>query len=138
MLRDEGATRALVASPISTTSGAGAVMAHLRRGPVAIVLGLLAAFLLGWWLPGRVASINQPVLTREFFSGTISAVDATGASICVIADTSGALRCGRPMTNPGNRNLQVGDHVRVEVEEIKVAGGGQVEAFVIYSPAPPL
>ena len=138
MLRDEGAARALVASPPASTRGAGVVMARLGRGPVAIVLALLAAFLLGWWLPGRIATINQPVLTREFFSGTISAVDATGASICVIADTSGSLRCGRPMTNPGSQNLQVGDHVRIEVEEINVAGGGQVEVFVIYSPPPPL
>ena len=91
----------------------------------------------GWWWIARVSPSTDPLRVTGFFTGTVTDVDSTGASICVAPATGGDKRCGVTYQSPGSPRLQVGDHVGVAVGLMPTSNPSiSREVYVIYDPQP--
>jgi len=85
---------------------------------------------------GSSPASTPPVQIQEFFSGTVTQVDTTGAAICVKPDNASNQRCGTAYRPPGSAILGVGQQVGVAVERVVLDPNRSEDVFFIYSPAP--
>src|SRR5437868_7533545 len=69
---------------------------------------------------GNSQSSTPPVHINEFFSGTVSRVEQSGAGMCVTPDGATDQRCGKAFSAGGSPVLTVGEHDGVEVERVVV------------------
>lgn len=109
------------------------------RGRIRAALPVALAFLLGWGasLVGSAVS-DPPVRIDGYLTGTVSQIDATGSAFCLIPDgrTQGEQRCSSPFQRPGSARLQIGQHISVAVERLRIDRDRMQEAFIVYDPPP--
>ena len=85
---------------------------------------------------GNSQSSTPPVHINEFFSGTVSQVEQSGAGICVTPDGATDQRCGKAFRAVGSPVLTVGEHVGVAVERVVLDVNRTEDVYFIYSPPP--
>jgi hypothetical protein len=102
-------------------------------GPIVFLVAVLASVAVGWYLRAGAGGTHGVALIGEL-AGRVSAINESGAKLCIAPEGGGDQRCSVVYRRPDAQPLSVGDQISVAIGRLPAGEGDWIEIFIAEEP----